>query len=113
LLLDPDDLDAAVIGVLPRPAGPVFVYDAELLVERLAATIDAEGLDEDADDPEETPEGQAWLHLQTDILRWHAQQGARAPIILQAITDDNPATDDDVLIDYAGRSWVVLAQPGT
>jgi len=57
--------------------------------------------------------GQHQLHLQTDIRRWHAQQGPRAPIILQAITDDNPATDDDVLIDYAGRSWVVLAQPGT
>jgi len=110
LLIDPPELDAAVIGMHPGPAGPVFVYDAERLVELLAVDMEPDDLgeDDDPDDPENTAEGRAWLHLQSDILRWLPQQGPRAPLILQRIDDEHPLVEGDSPMDYAGAAWTAL-----
>ncbi len=113
LLIDPDDLDAAIIGMHPTSAGPVFVYDAERLIDLLAPTMPMDDMDEveDPDDQENTPEGRAWLHLQEAILGSHDLQGSRAPIVLRRISDEHPLGDDEVPMDFAGASWSVLAAP--
>jgi hypothetical protein len=113
LLIAPDDLDAAVIGLQPTPAGPVFVYDADRLVELLIPMVGLDDLDEDddPDDQENSPEGRAWLHLHEAILGSHDLQGPRAPFVLRRISDENPLGDDEVPMDFAGASWSVLAAP--
>jgi hypothetical protein len=91
-LLDPERLDAAIMGVLEVMASPVAVYDYDALVRLLQ---------EDVGDLEETEE---WVDYNT--LRAIPYMGPRAPVVLRRLDDDPDVFDPEELVDFRGKKWL-------
>ena len=92
VLLDPERLDAAVVGVMTVTASPVAVYDYDALVHLLQ---------EDIGDLEET---EGWVDYNT--LRALAYMGPRAPVVLRRLDDDPRVFDPEELVDFRGKKWL-------
>lgn len=92
ILLDPERLDAAVVGITASTEAAVAVYDYDALVRLLR---------EDVGDLEETEE---WVDYNT--LRAIPYMGPRAPVVLRRIDDDPSVFDPHELVDFRGKKWL-------
>lgn len=105
VVLDPDDLDAAIVGVTQDSRGAwVAVYDYDKIVQVYAHLFDTTA----ADSAAEAYEG-ALEFVDYNTLRALPYMGERAPWVVRDVEDSDMLEADDVVIVLAGRRYAVVA----
>lgn len=99
-VLDPEGLDAAIIGTMLNEAGePVLVYGYDDLVDIFAEEA-ARGGSRRARDLETAEE---WVEYNT--LRALPYMGPRAPVVLRRL-DDPADVDPEEVVMFKHKAWV-------
>lgn len=93
-VLDPDTLDAAIIGTLETPSGYAAVYDYEKLIAVFLANDPTQQWDDAVD----------WISYNT--IRALPYMGSRAPWILEEATVEYSYNEEDEpLIKFNNKKW--------
>jgi hypothetical protein len=112
-ILDPEALDAAIIGTMPTADGSLaLVYSYEKLAECLTEVIIEErkkaGVVDDLEE-DDNPAVDAQEDLDHNTIPMLAYLGARAPVVLSAVDDEliieTEISPGDVVL-YRGTKWV-------
>jgi hypothetical protein len=101
VVLDPPSLDVAIVGWMLNEAGErVVVYDYLLLVSQFAADMGDGSEEEDALEAAEE-----WVQYNT--IRALPYMGTSAPVILEALDDDDlgEADGEDEPVLFQNRRW--------
>lgn len=93
-VLDPEELDAAIIGAVETTEGLAAVYDYDLLIELFQR-----------DDPESTREDVKEF-ISYNTVRMLEYLGPRAPWILEEAEVPNSCNEEeDPLVEFNGKKW--------
>lgn len=103
LLMDPEELDAALVGVIRDVGGAsVAVYSYQGLVDAFASLFVAGGDEDPVENAEE------WVQYNTLRALSYTPDG---PIVVSEYdADEDPSEEEQETLDVAGKTWLVIAR---